>query len=306
MNILREISQLAGIAAPVDLAIGFFDGIHRGHAAVIESAVRGQGVPVMLTFDPHPAVVLRPDAVPPLLCTFAQKAHYVSGLGVEHLLAVPFDRDRAAQSAEAFIAELAAAQTIASISIGEGFRFGNRRGGDLALLEKLATEHGFQVHGIAPVTEGIEAISSTRLRAALSAGEFTEVRQLLGRPYSLFGTVARGKQLGRTIGFPTANVPDLPAQLPPCGVYAVHLLVGNERLNGVANLGLRPTVDGGTDAPLLEVHLLDRDLDLYEREVEVVLLDFLRAEQKFDGLEPLKAQIANDVQAARALFEGLL
>jgi riboflavin kinase/FMN adenylyltransferase len=299
MKILSDIEALKRIEGDLDLAIGVFDGVHLGHEAVVASAVAGGGVPVVVTFDPHPIQLLRPDKAPPVLTLMSQKARLLGERGVRYLLPVTFDTARAEQSAEAFVRELADSGATKSISVGAGFRFGHGRAGDVALLQELGPKLGFVAHGIDPVCdEEGELISSTRIRAAIDNGDLALASRLLGRDYSITAVVEQGQQLGRTIGFPTANLCDLPGQMPPHGVYSVTADIEGTTHQGIANLGVRPTV-GGEATPLLEVHLFDFDREIYGELATVSFRSFVRPEQKFDGIEALKAQIAKDVAAVR-------
>ncbi len=303
MRILRDIGELRCLGGPLNLAIGVFDGVHRGHAAVIGSAVSRGGEAVVLTFDPHPVRVLRPAGAPKLLCTLEHKLRLASALGAGGMLVVEFDDRRACQGAGDFVREVVDGGNVGSVAVGAGFRFGKGRAGDLELLSTLGAELGFHVDGVAPVRDsGGEVISSTRVRTALDAGDLALVSDLLGRPYSLFGTVLEGDQLGRKIGYPTANLSPEVEQLPPTGVYAVRVDVGGERRSGVANLGLRPTVEQRREKPLLEVHLFDYDTDIYGAELEVHFVSLLRGEQRFDGVEALQTQIGQDVLRAREVL----
>ena len=307
MRLLSDIGELRGLPGQLDIALGVFDGVHLGHAQVIGAAVAGSGTPVLVTFEPHPVRILVPDRAPKLITPLAHKARLVAGLGIDAVLAVPFDSDRAAQSARDFVAELASAASLGSVSVGEGFRFGRGREGDLASLTELGAEFGFDVTGTPPVCDRDgEVISSTRVRAALEAGDLALAESLLGRPCSVLGDIVHGALLGGKLGFPTANVVGDAEQLPPNGVYAVRVDLGEaggDSLPGVANLGFRPTVDGVMPGrPLLEVHLLDFDRDIYGREIEVAFVARIRDEKRFDGLEALKAQIACDVVAARSVL----
>ena len=311
MRVMRQIGELASLGEAVYLAIGVFDGIHLGHQAVIrtaiESAGAGGGLPVVVTFDPHPMVVLRPDAAPRLLASLAHQQKILARMGIDHSLVITFDRAFAAQSAEGFIRQLVAAcRPLKQICVGADWQFGRGRQGDLSLLQRLGAELDFGVSGVAPVRSADgEVISSTLVRSAVCEGDLGRARALLGRDYTVLGDVVEGRKLGRTIGFPTANLAVHSEQLPPSGVYAVQVeLDDGQSLNGVANLGTRPTVDPEGARRLLEVHLFDFDGDLYGRSMEVWFVRFLREERKFDGIDLLKSQIAVDVEAAKQALAG--
>ncbi len=303
MRVLRSIEGLAEIQGPVVIAAGVFDGMHLGHQAVLSEALRESkkigATAVALTFDPHPTTVLRPDAVPGLLTPTPFKLRLMERMGVTHALVVTFDKDFAALQAEDFVEQLcAAANPLAGICIGKGWAFGNQRRGNIDLLRQLGREKNFFTCEVPPVRIDDMVISSTMIRLALSEGRLSDAGQLLGRDHTIAGPVLRGAGLGRQIGFPTANLATDHLQLPPDGVYAVEVLVEGKPHPGVANLGIRPTVDK-TRTRLLEIHLFDYAGDLYDREVEVRLKHFLRREQRFDSLDLLKSQIARDAEAAR-------
>ena len=303
MRVLRSIEGLAEISGPVVIAAGVFDGMHLGHRMVLETAQRESqklaATAVALTFDPHPATVLRPDSVPGLLTPTPFKLRLMERMGFTHALVLTFDKEFAALLAEDFVERLcAAANPLAGICIGEGWTFGNQRRGNIALLRQIGFEKKFFTCEVPPVRINGMVISSTMIRLALSEGRLADAAQLLGRDHTISGPVLRGAGLGRQIGFPTANLSTDHLQLPPNGVYAVEVLVEGKPHPGVANLGVRPTVDQ-TRTRLLEIHLLDFEGDLYDREVEVRLKHFLRPEQRFESVDLLKNQIARDAAAAR-------
>jgi riboflavin kinase / FMN adenylyltransferase len=310
MDILTDIADLRRVRGPLHLAIGVFDGLHCGHRAVIEaakgSAAEAGGSVVVVTFDPHPIELLSPRNAPRLLTASAHKLHLLERhLGVSQVLVVSFNRDFAEQTGEQFVESLIAAaptEGIARICVGQGWQFGKGRSGDTALLESLGKKFGFEVSGIATVEVRGMRVSSTRIREAVAAGDFEVAAALLGRVYTVFGTVIKGRQLGRTIGFPTANLTVHSEQLPPTGVYAVRATGSGDSWNGVANLGYRPTVEGGEVKRLLEVHLFGLDGEIYGEDLEVEFVEFIRPEQKFDGIEALQAQIGKDAAAAKAVF----
>lgn len=310
MKVHTRIADLSTITGPLHLAIGVFDGIHLGHQAVIgnatESAKNSGGTAVVVTFDPHPIRVLASKKAPRLLASLPHQVRLLSKMGIQHLLVISFDTEFAEKPAESFVNELcesaASSGGIARISVGESWKFGRGRGGDVALLEKIGAEQGFSVSGV-PIFEidGVP-VSSTRIREAVTHGEFEIARELLGRAYSVLGTVIEGRKLGRTLNFPTANLAVHSEQLPPVGVYAVRADGAGDSWNGVANLGFRPTVEGAKAKLLLEVHLFGLNHEIYGEDIEVEFVKFLRGEQKFDGLDALKAQIAADAKAAREML----
>jgi len=307
MRTLRSISELAEVFGPVFLAIGVFDGVHRGHQAVIGSATRhaaeAGGSAVVVTFDPHPAKILRPNESPRLLTATQHKIALLRRLGVSHLLVLKFDREFASTPPDEFVRQLAAAaRPLREISVGAEWSFGKNRAGNLALLKKLGAEVGFNVVGVEPVKEDGQIISSTEIRKAVERGDFAAATRMLGRDYTVLGTVEEGKHLGRSLGFPTANLSAHSEQFPPDGVYAAVGLLNGKSVRGVVNLGVRPTIQSDTLRRVLEFHLFDFDHDLYGEEIELRFLEYLRPEQKFDNLAALREQIARDVKRAHQIF----
>lgn len=303
---LQRMGSLAGLAeveAPLHLALGVFDGVHVGHRAVIGAAVAGAaasgGVAGLVTFEPHPIQVLAPAKAPRrILASIRHKELLVARLGISVMVVLPFTRELAAQPAEEFAAALcAAAPDLRMISVGEDWQFGQGRRGTVAMLREIAAGHGIEVVAAAPVMQRGERVSSTRIRQALRDGNLKAAGAMLGRPYTVLGTVVKGRQLGGKIGVPTANIETGDEQLPPQGVYVVRTCIDGEWRPGVGNLGMRPTV-GGTRR-LLEAHVFDFTGDLYGQEIEVEFGRFLRGERKFDGIDALKAQIEEDLREAR-------
>lgn len=303
MQILRSIEDLATIKKPVVLAAGVFDGVHPGHQAVLQTAQdaakRIHGVAVALTFDPHPANILRPSNVPKLLTSTESKLRLIESLGIKSALVVSFDTAFAAMEAEDFIHKLCkSAHHLAGICIGEGWVFGHQRKGDARLLRMMGMKNGFFTSEVSPVKCDGTLVSSTLIRQAISDGDLDRAAELLGRDHSVSGIVLEGKKLGRTLGFPTANLATHNVQLPPDGVYAVRIAVNELAYDGVANLGMRPTVTGD-GSRILEVHLFDFTGDLYGKSMDVAFRHFLRPEQKFENLDALRTQIQRDVANAK-------
>jgi riboflavin kinase/FMN adenylyltransferase len=305
VKVLPSISELADVAGPVVIAAGVFDGFHLGHRAVIDRAIAGAraagGTPVVVTFDPHPAAVLRPQSAPPLLTSTRHKIRLLADAGIAHVLVLGFDAAFAAQPPEIFIQALAdACRPLREICVGEDWAFGKDRAGNLSLLTVLGKKLGFTATGHLPVIVDGKAVSSTAIRAAVESGALAEAARLLGREFSVLGTVIEGRRLGRTLGFPTANVRPESEQLPPNGVYAVRVLVDGKSHAGIANVGVRPTVSNEGVQRLVEVHLFDFSGDLYDCDIEVFFGRFVRPEQKFPDLDALRAQITSDVASVRA------
>ena len=306
MLICKRLEELPELGVPLHLALGVFDGVHIGHQEVISRAVRAAakdgGLAGILTFDPHPIRVIAPEKAPTaLLATLNHKAEIVRDLGIGLLIPLHFDAAFAAMEASEFIEKLTAAP-VRTIAVGEDWRFGHRRSGDVEFLEREGKLRGFRLEAVPPVMLDGERVSSTRIRQAIRDGNLEAAHRMLGRPYSVSGTVVEGKKLGRTIGFPTANIATGDAQLPPDGVWVVKTLLADGRnINGVANLGMRPTVAGA--ARNMEVHLFDFSEDLYGQEVEVRFENYLRGEIKFPSLDSLRTQIQRDADQARDHFK---
>jgi riboflavin kinase/FMN adenylyltransferase len=286
------------------VVIGNFDGVHRGHQAVLAQA---RGIAdaggyrcVVLTFDPHPREVLGgSSAARPKLTTLERRVELLRVSGADEVVVEPFTLEFAAWTPEQFARDLLATRLGAkAVVVGQNFRFGAKRAGDLPKLRTLGVELGFSV-AVAQIAGDAQGnFSSTRARAAISAGDLTEAANVLGRPHSIAGIVEKGDQLGRKIGFPTANLGNVTEMLPPHGVYAIR---AGER-PGIMNIGVRPTVGG--KALRIEAHLFDFDGDLYGQPLRTDLVARIRGEQKFDGLDALKAQIAIDIEAAKSALGG--
>ncbi len=295
-------------ASPVHLAIGIFDGVHLGHRAVIESAVQSarhsSGVPVVLTFSPHPSVFFAPSNPTRMILDLPSKIERLESLGVEAVIVQPFTPEFAAIEAEAFVPLLKRhLPGLSGIYVGENFRFGRGRTGDVALLIHEGRRHGISVFSAPRVNLDGEPISSTRIRKCIQTGDMKGAAALLGYVYSARGTVVHGKHLGRTLGFPTLNLGWSPDLRPLYGVYAVRVSGTKSYgwLPAVANYGLRPTVEQSQE-PRLEIHMLVPCPYVPGDDVSVEWVRFLRAEKKFGGLEELTAQIARDVSEARVEF----
>jgi riboflavin kinase / FMN adenylyltransferase len=292
--------------------VGMYDGVHLGHRAVIRAAQEaGQrlGVPTaVVTFDPHPAQVLRPQIAPRLLTSLDQKLELLEDCGVDATVVVPFDEVRAGETPAEFVeGVLVDCLRVRAVVVGQDFHFGKGRTGNVAVLRDLGQELGFEVEGVPllPRPDGtVEAVSSTTIRRALDTGDISTATRLLGRYHEVRGFVATGDERGRTIGFPTANV-EVPAQqaMPADAVYAGwYLRPDGSRHMAAINLGRRPTFYERADHSLLEAHLLDFDGDLYGEEARVQFVGQLRTEVRFEGITALKAQLERDIEAARRLL----
>jgi riboflavin kinase/FMN adenylyltransferase len=291
------------------VAVGNFDGVHRGHqalaAAAVEEAERAGGTAAVLTFDPHPARVLQPQRAPSTLMTLDQKAEALAALGIHHLAVCEFTREVAGQSAEEFARTvLAGALGARAVVVGANFRFGRGRAGDAAALEGFGRTLGFGVRVVDPVLYEGEPVSSTRIREAVEAGAMERAAAMLGREYAVDGRVVHGEERGRTIGFPTANLETVNETLPGRGVYACWFRVeGEERpWPAAVNVGVRPTFQG--QGVSVEAHLLGFSGDLYGSQARVSFVQRLRGEQRFAGVDALRAQIEQDVARARAVLRA--
>lgn len=295
------------VPAPVVLAIGNFDGVHLGHAALVKRlaqvAAQSQLAPTVLTFEPHPREFFAPASAPARLTTLREKLELLSEGGARQAMICPFNAGFAGLSADEFIEQvLVRGCQLRHLIIGDDFRFGRGRTGDFALLQEAGQRFGFAVEAMGSVLVDGERVSSSGVRRALQAGNMELAARLLGRPYIIDGQVLHGQKLGRQIGFATANLRIKHNPLPMSGVFAVEVSgLGEQPLPGVANLGIRPTVNG--TRPLLEVHLFDFNRDIYGAHISVRFAHKLRDEQRFPNIDALKAQIAADAAAARAFFE---
>jgi riboflavin kinase / FMN adenylyltransferase len=307
MEIIRSIEELERLHGPLFLAIGVFDGMHRGHQAVISTSTSharsGNGTPLVVTFDPHPVKVLRPNDAPHLLTATQHKIALIRDLGVDHLLVINFDKKFAATPPEKFVEHLVAhSKPLREICVGHEWSFGKDRRGNLDLLNDLGARLHFDVVGIPPVKVNDAVVSSTAIRQAVEKGDFATAAVMLGREYTILGTVKAGEKLGKKLGYPTANLSAHSEQFPPNGVYLAEAWIQGVFYHGVVNLGYRPTVSGGRSERVLEIYLLDFNRDIYGENVEVRFVRYLRPERKFDNLEALVRQIDADVQQARELF----
>lgn len=309
VEVIRDWRDLTPDQKGAAVAIGAFDGVHRGHQAVIataRAAAHDLKVPLaVVSFDPHPRRWFQPDAAPFRLMTPDQMARALEPLGVQRLYLLPFDAEMAGMSDEGFASEvLAGGLGIRHAAVGFDFTFGKGRTGSPEALRRFGTDLGFSVSVADRLDDpnGLK-LSSSAVREALKAGDMDRAAAILGRPFAIAGEVVHGDKRGRTIGVPTANVPLGDYMRPAYGIYATRSRLGDGRvIDGVANLGIRPMFE--TEQPMLEVWLFDFDEDLYGQTIETDLVARLRGEMKFDGLDALKAQINTDADAARAVLAG--
>ncbi|MDF0532900.1 bifunctional riboflavin kinase/FAD synthetase [Shewanella yunxiaonensis] len=308
MELIRGIHNIQAHHRGCVLTIGNFDGVHRGHAEVITNLVkkaRQLGLPAtLMTFEPQPQELFAGQNAPARISLLRDKIALLAELGVDRLLCVRFDHQFAQLPPEQFVESLLVDKLgVRYLVIGDDFRFGQKRRGDFEMLCEAGEHHGFAVVNTASFLVGDQRVSSTMVREALAKGNLEQARRLLGHPFTLSGRVVHGQQLGRTLGFPTANIALKRQVVPVRGVFAVRLWwSGSEKYDGVANVGFRPTVKGQNC--LLEVNLFDFSGDIYGKRVEVELVAKIRDEKPFQSLDALQKQIMNDVDDAKALLSN--
>lgn len=292
--------EAAREAKSVVLTIGVFDGLHLGHRRVIETAVgearRRGGTAALLTFDPHPRKVLHPLGAPPLLTSLEHRLKLMDGMGLDLCIVLRFDRGIADQSAREFVRTLLLASLhIAAVCVGPRFSFGRGREGGAALLKELGSSHGFSVVPVPGVEIDGARVSSTAIRAMVRRGELGRASRLLGRPYSIYGTVVRGKALGRKLGVPTANLRVEGELLPPPGVYTARVHIGEALREGVLNID---------QAGNVEAYLFDFRSDIYGKKIEAIVGTFIREERAFPSLDEMARQIRCDIEIARGMLHN--
>src|SRR5687767_4604585 len=291
------------------LALGNFDGLHRGHMKIIDRVRRRAGerggTPAAMTFEPHPPRVVRPDKAPPLLMTKEQKIEALSRSGMQWLAVVRFTPDLSRWEPETFVRTVLVEWLhVVEVWVGANFLFGHNREGNFSMLRSLGARYGFRAEKIDPVRYKDFVVSSTRIRRLISEARVDEAGALLGHHYMIEGTVVQGNQRGRSLGFPTANVCTENELVPPRGVYATTASLDGVVYPSVTNIGTRPTFESG-EAHVIEAHVLDFDKDLYGARLRLGFVQRLRDEKKFDGIDALKTQIAADRAHARDLFDRM-
>jgi riboflavin kinase/FMN adenylyltransferase len=305
MHILESLDALDRTLYPKPvLALGNFDGVHLGHQAIFRQVLTHAqalgGTSMVFTFDPHPAQVINPEKAPPLLTTFEQKMRLIASLGISVGLRVRFTDTFARQPPEAFVRDILVDQIgVWHLVVGYDCRFGHRRAGTAEWLQETAAIYGYQVTVVPPITEAGMIVSSSNIRQLVTQGQVEDANRLLGRYYAVEGTVIKGFQRGRTIGFPTANVDVMNDVIPQTGVYAVRVEWQETRYDGVANVGYNPTF--ANQALSVEAHLFDFEADLYGESLRVAFLRKIRDERKFASVDDLTAQIARDSATARGI-----
>lgn len=306
MRTITRLEDLGDETKPIVFAAGAFDGVHRGHQTVLrralELAASLGGQAWALTFDPHPLKVLRPEKAPALLTSTPHRLQLLRAQRVDGVALLPFTAQFAAQEPEAFMEHMrATVPSLRAFVVGSNWTFGRAARGNVALLTQLGARLGFDVHAMQGVNWDGAPISSTRIRQAISAGQLEASEAMLGRPFSIYGTVVHGTKLGRQLGYPTANVDPHNEVRPPPGIYACRTRVEDREYPSAAFLTARPDPRKGPP-DVVEVYLLDAALDLYDQDIDVSFIRKLRDEWKFDGLDALKKQIALDIDAVRQLF----
>jgi riboflavin kinase/FMN adenylyltransferase len=291
------------------LALGNFDGLHRGHRKILDRlqrvALERRATSVVMTFDPHPPRVVRPDKAPPLLMTKAQKLEGLAQAGVDGAAIVRFTRELSQWEPEAFVRTvLVEWMRVAEVWVGANFLFGHDRSGNFSLLRTLGARYGFKAEKIDPVRYKDFVVSSTRVRRLIHEARVDEAAALLGHPYTIDGVVVRGDQRGRTIGFPTANLCTDNELVPPHGVYATNAILDGIVMPSVTNIGTRPTVDS-SGRTTVETHIFDFERDLYGSALRLAFVQRLRDERAFESVDVLRSQIAADCARARVLFDRL-
>jgi riboflavin kinase / FMN adenylyltransferase len=306
MKVVHATAELTAGGRALCAAIGVFDGVHLGHQRVLQQTLsdagRSQALSVVVTFDRHPNAIVAPDNVPPLIYPLARKLEVLASFGLDTACVIRFDKAFSQIPGEQFVHDLARdSGKIQSICVGANFMFGRRRSGNVKLLQELGGQLGFAVHAAPDVDLDGQPVSSTRIRDAVRAGEFSLAGRMLGRSYGLCGRVIQGRQLGRKFGFPTANIDVAGILVPPAGVYAAEARVGASRCRAAVNIGHRPTIQSGDPQIHVEAHLLDFDGDIVGQEMDLTFLLKLREEKKFASIDALRAQIAEDIAQTRKL-----
>ena len=294
-----------GAFGPSHATIGTFDGVHRGHQALLKALIGGArqagAASVLITFEPHPRCVLDPDHCPPNLTTLDEKTWLLDQLGLDHVIVIPFTPQTAALSAPAFMQRLFRGMEIRRMVVGENHRFGHGQRGDAAFLRRLGARHGFTVEVAPTVVRGRQPVSSSRIRRLVLLGQVRAAAQLLGRDYFIRSTVEHGAKRGRQLGFPTANLRITPNKLiPPNAIYASRVNIDERTYRGATSIGFRPTFGGNTLT--VEVFVLDFDDDLYDKLITVWFVQRLRAEKRFASVPALQQQMARDVENARRIL----
>ena len=308
MKVIDDLSAVRKGGKQIVLAAGFFDGVHKGHQKVLQTALKKArdcgGQVWAMTFAVHPMKILNPRKQPPLITSTEHKLKLFEEMGLDGCILYPFKKGTANMPPEEFLCSLKnALRPLAEIVVGRNWRFGKGGKGTTRVLAKLCREMGLKLTVVSPVIRGGDPVSSTRIRAHILRGELRVAEKMLGRPVSIVGRVVKGKRMARVLGFPTANLQTKDEVLPPFGVYAVMVYVERKTYPGVLNFGLRPTfARGAVSRPVVEIHIMDYNSDLYGKELEVFFAEKLRNEKRFASKEELTKQIDMDVRLASAVL----
>jgi len=304
MQLLEHLEKFQSSFYPLVLTIGNFDGMHRGHRAVLQKVhqlVGTEGQAIVMTFSNHPSTVLRADQPTLLICHLAHKLRLIESYPVDTLILLPFTRYLAQHSAASFVERVRQFIPFSHLVLGHDATLGRDRQGSRFIMQGLGEEWGFHVHYLEEYRFEGHPVSSTRIREAIQQADFELVSDLLGRPHSISGLVIAGKGKGKEIGYPTANLDVTGLCLPPLGVYAIDVIIKEKTYLGIANLGVAPTVKENA-LPVLEVHLFDWSDSLYDESIEVIFKQMIRPERHFDSIEQLREQIEQDIQKAKHIL----
>lgn len=308
MNIVHTLEELSGRTPPVILTIGNFDGVHLGHQAILQHilslAKKEKTSAAVITFANHPTEVLRPTSPTPLLCTTEHKLKLLGEMKIDHVVLLQFTKEFSEQTAESFLTKVQRHLPFKILVLGNDAHLGKEREGDPSTVAALSKKLGFEVEYYPEFSKDGKRITSTLVRSSLQKGNLAEASSFLARPYSIYSSVLRGSGKGALLGYPTANIAVGKLCLPPFGVYAVTLRDKEKTYPGVANLGKAPTVHQDR-LPILEVHLFEQSIDLYDKTVDVHFHGFIRPEKRFESLDALKSQIATDVATAKRVLQNL-
>ncbi len=322
MKIIYNLNQLKKMRKPIVAAAGFFDGIHLGHRKVIEHAIMHAdkigGSPWVITFQTHPMRILNPAAAPPLLTATEHKLRILARMNITGCLLLPFDKNIAGKSPESFINDLlAVTPPLRELVVGQNWRFGNKGKGSPRMISRLAGDSNLSVSIVRPKIWKGAPISSTRIRTAVLRGNIEEATAMLGRPFSILGTVQHGSGIGHSLGFPTANLNAHHEVLPPYGVYAAYMMINtsgnptsrkqkNKIYNGILNFGIRPTFgDNSPENAVLELHIFDFNQNIYNTDIEIFFVEKIRDEKKFNSATELKKQINRDIETAEKILRAI-
>ncbi len=307
MKVLRRLEEMFSAEQTVVLAIGFFDGVHRGHQAVLQEALRHareqNGEAWVLTFDPHPLKVIRPEIAPRLLTSTPHKLRLLARLGLNGCMVMEFTPELRNLPPEQFIDQLCThISNLAHMVVGGNWRFGKGGAGNIDLLKRLTPEYGMGMSAVGHIDWQGEPISSTRVREAVTNGQMTDAEEMLGRPFSLWGDVIEGRGIGKALGYPTANIDPHNEVHPPSGIYAAYTIVDEKPYQTAAYIGNRPTFADSEEQWVTEAYLLDTDIELYGHDVELVFVEKIREDQEFASPGELADQIALDIEKTRSIL----